>query len=236
MSSKEISVAGSATVSNTPEGGTEKRGWAARVITDILERMGISATLDLRDSADGGISAALKLDGDLPGVQPGRRSHVVEALQFLVNKIVNRPGIERRWISIGVGSHPEPRARRPSLPTSAPLARPAVPSSGRTNGRPAAPSSRTTMDDEAVEASEDPLLSAAVRSLAERSSTLGRSVAILGMNREDRGRVLVAVKGMEGVKAQAEGEGRNRRVVFVPETPAPAPRPHPDDPEEDLED
>jgi predicted RNA-binding protein Jag len=236
MSSNETSVGTAPALSSAPEAAAEKRDWAARVITQILERMGVAVAVDLKDGTDGGISAALKLEGDLPGVQPGRRSHVLEALQFLVNKIVNRPGVERRWVAIGVGSHPEPRPRRPSPPMGVPAARPApAASSGRTNGRPAVPNSRHFTDDEAVEPAEDSRLSEAVRMLAEQATNLGHSIAILAMNREDRARTLIAVKGLSGVNSQAEGEGRNRRVVFSPERPAPAPRRHPHDPDEDLD-
>ncbi|HLL53901.1 MAG TPA: hypothetical protein VK447_10165 [Myxococcaceae bacterium] len=94
----------------TPEAGASgKREQATHVIGEILRLMGYPARLDVKDGADGGISVALQFEGEVPGVQVGKRSHLIDSLQFIVNKIVNRPTGERRWISIGVGQHPEPR-------------------------------------------------------------------------------------------------------------------------------
>jgi len=79
-------------------------------------------------------------------------------------------------------------------------------------------------DEGALELSEDSQLSAAARSMAEKASSLGRFFAVVGMRRDDRARVLRAVREVAGVKASAEGTGRNRRIVFTPERPAPLAR------------
>jgi len=205
----------------------DKRAWAARVVGEILEHMGVKPQLEAKDAADGGISIAVQLTAEVPGVQIGKRSPLVDALQFLANKLVNRPGSERRWISIGIGGHPEPRVRegkRSPEPAaaSAPAARSAPVKS--TNGRGAAPAlpKLSPEDDEgALQPSEDSALTDSARSVAEKSSSLGRFFAIVGMKREDRARVLRAVQGMPGLKVSAEGTGRNRRVVFSPLNPAP---------------
>jgi hypothetical protein len=197
----------------------------------MLQRMGVNPRLDIKDGADGGISIAVHLDADVPGVQAGKRSHVLDALQFLANKIVNRPGSERRWISIGVGGHPEPRVREarkapdappPPAATTSPAPRPAPAKTA--NGRPASPTKPLDEDETSVQPSDDAELSAAARNIAKRASADGRFFAILGMKREDRARVLRAVEGVAGVKASAEGIGRNRRVVFTPDNPAPPPK------------
>ncbi len=116
----------------TPEAGASgKREQATHVIGEILRLMGYPARLDVKDGADGGISVALQFEGEVPGVQVGKRSHLIDSLQFIVNKIVNRPTGERRWISIGVGQHPEPRpspGERPAkkaAPAQAPASAPA---------------------------------------------------------------------------------------------------------------
>ncbi len=207
----------------------EKREWAARVVSEILQHLGLSSRLELKDAADGGISIAVQLDGELPGVQPGKRSHVLDALQFLANKIVNRPGSERRWISIGIGGHPETRAREvrrpaPESPAAAAGANaPAPRSTPQKNGRPApSPAPKVSEDDEkSLLPTEDAELAAAARGMAQKASTRGRFFAIVGMKREDRARVLRATEGIAGVKISAEGVGRNRRVVFTPENPTP---------------
>jgi len=108
----------------------EKREQAAHVIGEILRLMGFPATLDLKDAPDGGISVALQFAGEVPGVHAGKRSHLIDSLQFIANKIVNRPTGERRWISIGVDQHPEPRPhpgeRIPKKPLAPPPPAPAL--------------------------------------------------------------------------------------------------------------
>ncbi len=205
----------------------DKRAWATRVVGEILEHMGVKPHLEVKDAADGGISIAVQLAAEVPGVQVGKRSPVVDALQFLANKLVNRPGSERRWISIGIGVHPEPRvreAKRPPEPPTAGASAPRAPPVKSSNGRgtaPAPPKALPDDDEAAVQPSDDGELADSVRSVAERSGSLGRFFAIVGMKREDRARVLRAVQGMPGVKVSAEGTGRNRRVVFSPLNPAP---------------
>jgi hypothetical protein len=93
---------------------------ADKVLGEILQRMEVRARLELKDAADGGISVAVHLEQELPGLAAGKRSHIVDALQFLANKIVNRPTGERRWISLGIGGHPEPRPPRQERPQRAP--------------------------------------------------------------------------------------------------------------------
>lgn len=106
-----------------PSGGErDKRAWAEEVLAEILRLMGISARLEVKElpataAADGkaatqaSISVAVFPEGEAPGLQPGKRSPVADALQFLTNKIVNR-GADKRWINIGIGAHPEPRGEK----------------------------------------------------------------------------------------------------------------------------
>jgi len=208
----------------------ERLEQATKVIREILGHMGIAAVLEAKDTAEGGISIAVQLEGEAASAQPGRRSHVSDALQFLANKIVNRPGTERRWISLGIGGHPEPRPRttrpkKPPLPatpqsTTAPLvARPSTPN-GPTPGLPAV----RLEEESTVEVSEDPALTLAVQQLARKASELGRFYAVGNMSREDRARVLQAVREIAGLRVIAEGEGRLRRLVFNPEKPVPLPK------------
>ena len=208
----------------------ERLEQATKVIREILGCMGIEAVLDAKDTAEGGISIAVQLEGEPTTAQPGRRSHVSDALQFLANKIVNRPGTERRWISLGIGGHPEPRTRTarpkkpaapaPPPPTTAPLAaRHSAP-----NG-PAPGLSGVRLEEEStVQVSEDAALTLAVQQLARKTSELGRFYAVGNMSRDDRARVLHAVREIAGLQVIAEGEGRLRRLVFNPEKPAPLPK------------
>jgi hypothetical protein len=215
-----------------------KRDQAVRVLGELLRLMEFGAQLDAKDAADGGISVALNPDGELPGVQNGRRSHVVDALQFIANKLVNRAGTDKRWISIGVGGHPEPRPpqdKRRNRPPGAPApaaapvtgAPPASPRPPMRQGPPPAPRPppAPAVDEEAsVQAPEDPALTRLGQALAQKSSSLGRFYAVAPMKVDDRARMLKAASAVAGVRVFVEGEGRNRRLVFAPDKPAPMPK------------
>jgi predicted RNA-binding protein Jag len=213
----------------------ERREQAVQVLTELLRLMEFPAKLDAKDATDGGISVALMPEGEFPGVQAGRRSHVMDAVQFIANKMVNRAGMEKRWVSIGVGAHPEPRpppgARRPPAPP--PAAGATVPSAAQMPDavppppriRPPPPAPRPPVDAEAsVQAPEDAGLSALGQLLARKSATHGRFYAVWPMKLEDRARMLKAAQGVPEVRAFAEGEGRNRRLVFAPDKPVPMPK------------
>ncbi|MCP3137113.1 hypothetical protein LXT23_07170 [Pyxidicoccus sp. QH1ED-7-1] len=225
-----------------------------QLLGDILGLMGFPARLEMQDAADGNLSVALHFEaGPPPGVENGRRSQVVDSLQFLLNKMMHRPGVERRWVVLGAGAHPEPRQRRePQQPQAAQAAAPApvqaapAPAAPRpapqaaaqapvkaaqaqqrgAQAQPArsAPVTKVDSDERSMTVEEDAALREAARKLAEKSASLGRFYALAAMKLEDRARVVRAVEGVGGVKVTAEGEGRNRRVVFTPEKPAPLPK------------
>lgn len=240
----------------------EFRARVEKLLGDILGLMGFPARLDMQDAADGSLSVALHFEaGPPPGVENGRRSQVVDSLQFLLNKMMHRPGVERRWVVLGAGAHPEPRQKReppqqapaaaqaavaPAAPRPAPQQQAAAPAQAQQKGAQrgaqaaaprAAPAARADADERSVTVEEDAALREAARKLAEKSGSLGRFYALAAMKLEDRARVLKAVEGVAGTKVTAEGEGRNRRVVFTPEKPAPLPKKSllPDDDEDDFD-
>ncbi len=242
--------------------GGDTRARVERLLTDILGLMGFPARMEFQDASDGSLAVALHFEaGTPPGVENGKRSQVVDSLQFLLNKMLHRPGAERRWVLLGAGVFPEPRQRkepqaptpapapsgaaapRPAAPPRAPAPAPAPaappPKAARPAPAPAAAAQprKTDGDERTVEISEDAVLKEAARQLAGKAATLGRFYAIAAMKLEDRARVLKAVEGVEGVAVTGEGEGRCRRVVFTPAKPAPLPRRLllPDDDEDDVE-
>jgi predicted RNA-binding protein Jag len=243
--------------------GGDTRARVERLLTDILGLMGYPARMEFQDASDGSLAVALHFEaGPPPGVENGKRSQVVDSLQFLLNKMLHRPGAERRWVLLGAGVIPEPRPRkepqaaapapapngaaapRPAAPPKAPAApapAPAAPPPKAARPAPAAaaapPPRKTEGDERTVEVSEDAVLKEAARQLAGKSASLGRFYAIAAMKLEDRARVLKAVEGVAGVAVTGEGEGRCRRVVFTPAKPAPLPRRLllPDDDEDDFE-
>ena len=204
------------------QAGDERRAQAVAVLEQLLRAMDVQATLETKDLPDGSISIAVTPAVELAGVVPGRRSPVGDALQYLVNKLINKPGQERRWVAIGLGGHPEPRGPKPPRPVvaapAAPVARPTSPA------RPAAPVRAQELDERTLVSDEDPAFEIAARSLAERSAASGRVYAVVTLGASERGQLLKVADGVEGVSAQAEGEGRLRRLVLTPENLVPMPR------------
>jgi len=102
----------------------DKHAQVQTLLGDILRLMAYPARLELKDMPDGGIGVAVHFEGELPGITPGKRSYLVDCLQFLLNKVVNRPNTERKWVSLGVNGFPEPRPpqgqKPPAPPASAP--------------------------------------------------------------------------------------------------------------------
>jgi predicted RNA-binding protein Jag len=210
----------------------ERRAQAVSVLEQLLRAMDVPATLETRDLPDGSISIAVTPGVELAGILPGRRSPLGDALQYLVNKLVNKPGQERCWVAVGVGGHPEPRGAKPARPQPAPA--PAMtngsgapaPTASRAPApaRPAGPARPPESDERTLVGDDDPALEAAARDLAERSAKSGRIYAVVALGATERGRLLRAADGVDGVSAHAEGEGRLRRVVLTPEKMVPMPK------------
>ena len=233
--------------------GADKRALAEKTLQELLALMELPGTMDFQDAADGGLSVALHLSTELPGAAVGKRSHVLDSLQFLVNKLVNRPGTERRWIAVGLGAHPAPRGPKLPRPPSPPAPAAPSPLTAAPAGTPSAPRAAAPLppraaapvpargprgkgagapgmgrggegDERSLPVEVEPVLGAEVRKLAEVSARLGRFFAVLGMKPEERAQVLKATEGVPGLKLHIEGEGRSRRVVFTPDKPAPMPK------------
>ncbi|WP_232537275.1 hypothetical protein [Cystobacter fuscus] len=122
--------------------GADLRPRVERLLSDILGLMGFPARLDFKEASDGSLAVALHFQaGAPPGVETGKRSQVMDSLQFLLNKMLHRPGTERRFVLLGAGVHPEPRgerARREPAPAApAPAAPPAPRAPAPAPARPA---------------------------------------------------------------------------------------------------
>jgi len=208
----------------------ERRAQAVSVLEQLLRAMDVPATLETRDLPDGSISIAVTPGVDLAGIAPGRRSPLGDALQYLVNKLVNKPGQERRWIAVGLGGHPELRGPKPAR---APVAPAALMSNGAaavppvmhaTSSRPAAVARASEVDERTLVTDEDPAFDPAARALAERCASSGRVYAVVALGAVERGRLLKAADAVPGLSARAEGEGRLRRLVLTPDKLVPMPR------------
>jgi predicted RNA-binding protein Jag len=241
--------------------GAEKSAQAGEVLEEIFKLMGIRARLDVKDvpareaeperpATPASISVALHLEEDVPGIAPGKRSQIVDSVQFLANKIVNR-GQDKRWINIGIGAHPEPRVPGQKPPKPAPQAKqpapsqpaPAAPPSPRAakaeakaEARPKRPAPAVE-DESQLEAADDAAIQRLGRLLAEKSAQFGRHFGVFPMAAAERMNLTRGSEGVAGTSVKTEGEGRHRRVVFVPANPKPMPKksalPDYDDEDED---
>ncbi len=90
-------------------GQPDKQGEAARaqaVLGEILKRMGVEATVELREEGE---RAVLDVKGPEGGLVIGKKGQTLEALQYLVSKIVHRDGETHQPILVDVEGY---RARR----------------------------------------------------------------------------------------------------------------------------
>jgi spoIIIJ-associated protein len=77
---------------------------ARRVTQGILDRMDLEASVEIRDDDE---RIVLDIDGPDAGRAIGKKGMTLEALQFLVNKIVNRDPDERRHVVLDSGDYRE---------------------------------------------------------------------------------------------------------------------------------
>jgi spoIIIJ-associated protein len=77
---------------------------ARRVTQGILDRMDLEARVSVREDDE---RVVLDIDGPDAGRAIGKKGATLEALQFLVNKIVNRDPDERRHIVLDSGDYRE---------------------------------------------------------------------------------------------------------------------------------
>jgi predicted RNA-binding protein Jag len=138
-------------VTATPD---DKRPQVEALLGDVFRLMEYPARLEFKDMADGSLGVAVHFEGELPGITPGKRSYLVDSVQFWLNKVVNRPNVPRRWINLGVGDFPPPRQNgQPAQPLpSAPQAAAAP----RASAPPAATPSRAAPQKGKPAAAEKP--------------------------------------------------------------------------------
>ncbi len=209
-------------------GAADKRAQVEQLLADILRLAEWPARVELRDGADGGIAVAVHFDGEVPGVTAGKKSYLVDSLQFLVNKVVNRPGVEKRWVTLAVGGFPEPKAPQPSAPP-APAPKASAPKGQGAQGgkapKPvtAAKPAPAPRDEEAADVAVAPEWSALGALLSGKSVKHGRQYAVMMLGGSERAQLVKAGQA-GGVKVRVEGEGHFKRVAFTPDKATPMPR------------
>lgn len=228
---------------------SDKRPQVQALLTDIFALMSLPVRLDFTDLPDGSLGVALHVDGEHPDLAPSKRNNVVDSIQFLVNKVVNRPNAPRRWVNLGLNDFPQPRkAPRPlavpgipGVPAVAPVAAISAPHAvaGRSSEAQQAPRGKAPAQPTPVPraspapanqlqpptpVSIDPVWAALGKALAQKSVALGRSYGVMRLSAEARASMVQACAGLPGLAVKSEGEGPWRRVAFRPEKLTPLPK------------
>jgi hypothetical protein len=101
-------------MSEVPALTADKRETSEKLLAEVFRLMEYPAKLEFKDMPDGSLGVNVHFEaGELPGVTPGKRSFLVDSVQFWLNKVVNRPNTPRRWVNLAVDGWPEPRHQQP---------------------------------------------------------------------------------------------------------------------------
>ncbi|MBL8919015.1 MAG: hypothetical protein JNJ54_09170 [Myxococcaceae bacterium] len=239
MSEAAITMPQTPPVAAVTPASPERKAQVEALVKGILEHMEYPARLETKDMPDGGIGIALHFEGELPGITAGKsRSWLVDCIQFLVNKAINRPNVEKRWVSLGVNAFPDPRPERnEKKEPPAPKASAPTPANGKQKAesrgdgaamkkeqpeRSQRPRSNEP-DERTLEVKDDPALTKLFTGLAEKAAKLGRVYGVMLLSKDDRARALKAGAAVKGLTVKAEGEGHWRRVTFTPDKVTPMP-------------
>ena len=89
----------------------ERARHAHRFISDVVEKMGMDCRVRLCRAKEGNAEDEINLEiyGRDAARIIGKKGQVLQALQFLVHRVINRPGIERRHILVDAEGY---RSRR----------------------------------------------------------------------------------------------------------------------------
>jgi spoIIIJ-associated protein len=87
----------------------ERSREALAFTTDVIEKMGMDCTVRLQRPDGESNDIHIVVTGPDAGRIIGKKGQVLAALQFIVNRAMNRPGIERRYVSVDADGY---RSRR----------------------------------------------------------------------------------------------------------------------------
>ncbi len=234
-----------ASVKKLTEPESPKRAQVEQYLRGVFSRLSIDAKFEFSDLANGGLGVSVDGANEVLKGPEGKRNHLLESLQYLVNKSVNKSGANRRWVTLSlnglsVGETDKKQRNKREAPP-APPSRPAAPARGegrrpeRPNARARSQPQNTGPDESQATVAPDETWSVLGLQLAQKAAKYGRVYAVLGLNFDDRARMLLAAKQTTDQRTYVEGEGHFRRVVFQPKTLAPLPKrvPMPDYDEEE---
>ena len=82
--------------------GDDRARKALGFVSDVVQKMGMDCRVRLRRPTEGNAPDEINLEisGRDSGRIIGKKGQVLQALQFLVHRVVNRPGLERRHILV----------------------------------------------------------------------------------------------------------------------------------------
>jgi len=186
----------------------EKAARADEVARAILERMGVEAKVTVRDEDDQIVVVLDDPEGSarLAEVLGKSRPPPIPALQFILNKVVNRFPDDRKHVTVEVPAVPrrERRGKGASEPAAA---------------KPPADAPMPTLDElrAAVDEELDRTLVEVGLELAVRARDLGKTLTIHPMLPGDRRAVHQTIMKIPGVRTVSEGEGLYRKMHVVPD-------------------
>lgn len=74
---------------------------ALEFVREVVSKMGMSATVDLDEpQIESPLEIHLEISGPDSARLIGKKGQVLAALQYLANRVVNRPGLERRYVIV----------------------------------------------------------------------------------------------------------------------------------------
>jgi spoIIIJ-associated protein len=164
---------------------------ASDFLLGVLERMGISADIDIKDDQDRTVLEIQTADTELV---IGRRGVVIDALQHLVNKAVFK---ERS------GDRPE-RGERDAKRDGA---------GGGERGERGKP---LIVDAGGFRDKQLERLRALAQKMATQALETKQIVALQPMSPHDRRIVHMAISEIPGLSTRSEGEGEDRHILVVP--------------------
>ncbi|MGF1509022.1 MAG: Jag N-terminal domain-containing protein [Myxococcota bacterium] len=182
----------------------EKAAKAREVSQALLKEMRLEGVVEVTDEEENIVVRLLEVDGStgLQDVLGRSRPPAIPALQFLLNKIVNRFPDDRKHVTVEV----------PSVPKS--LGRAKAEQKGGT--RSVTIPSFEELDGSLDEELDRELIRLALH-LARRSSELKRVITVHPMTAVERRSIHQTVTQIPGVTTQSEGDGLYRKLQVVPD-------------------
>lgn len=168
-----------------PPDGKAKLEAALKCLTEIFDRMGLKASLRGEDGEEEISIFVADVEGEtaVRDLFSTARPPLAPALQFLINKMVNRFPEGRKHVLVDVEGVVRPKR-----------------------------ASRIKVIDGQEEEEFDPELVAMANLLAERARTCGKVISINPMRASERRAIHQTVVSIEGVKTVSSGEGLYREL------------------------